>query len=35
MDLNEGILSLKIVEGKLYRDTEMMGKMSPYCTLVY
>ena len=35
MDLNEGILSLKVVEGKLFRDTEMMGKMSPYCTLVY
>ena len=30
MDLNEGILSLKVVEGKLFRDTEMMGKMSPY-----
>ena len=35
MDLNEGILSLNVVEGKLFRDTEMMGKMSPYCTLVY
>lgn len=35
MDLNEGILSLKIVEGKLYRDTEVMGKMSPYVTMVY
>jgi Ca2+-dependent lipid-binding protein len=35
MDLNEGILSLKVVEGKLYRDTEVMGKMSPYCTLVF
>lgn len=35
MNLNEGILSLKIVEGKLYRDTEVMGKMSPYITMVY
>jgi Ca2+-dependent lipid-binding protein len=35
MDLNEGILSLKISEAKLYRDTEVMGKMSPYITMVY
>jgi Ca2+-dependent lipid-binding protein len=35
MSLNEGILSMKVVEGKLYRDTEIMGKMSPYVTLVY
>jgi len=35
MDLNEGILSLKIPEAKLYRDTEVMGKMSPYVTMVY
>jgi Ca2+-dependent lipid-binding protein len=35
MDLNEGILSLKITEAKLYRDTEVMGKMSPYITMVY
>ena len=32
---NEGILTLMIKEGKLQRDTEMFGKMSPYCTVVF
>jgi Ca2+-dependent lipid-binding protein len=35
MELGEGILSLTLVEGKLYRDTEIMGKMSPYCTITF
>ena len=35
MELNEGILSLKCTEGKLTRDTEFFGKMSPYCTITF
>jgi Ca2+-dependent lipid-binding protein len=35
MDLNEGILTLKVLEGKLSRDTEMFGAMSPYCTITF
>ena len=35
MELGKGILSLKVVEGKLFRDTEVMGKMSPYITIVF
>jgi len=35
MELNEGILTLKVVEGKLTRDTEMFGSMSPYCTITF
>lgn len=31
----EGILNVEVSEGKLTHDTEMMGKMSPYCTLVF
>ena len=34
-DLNEGILVLKIEKGELIRDTEMFGKMDPYCTIVF
>ena len=32
---SEGILTVTIVEGDLTRDTEFLGKMSPYCTLVF
>jgi Ca2+-dependent lipid-binding protein len=35
MDLSEGILTVRILEGKFTRDTEMFGQMSPYCTLVF
>ena len=30
-----GIMKLTIVDGRLKRDTEIMGKMSPYVTLVF
>ena len=35
MELGEGLLKLTVVEGKLTRDTELMGKMSPYVTIAY
>jgi len=35
MELNKGLLTLTPVEGKLTRDTEVMGKMSPYITIVF
>lgn len=35
MELNEGLLTLTCVEGKLTHDTEAMGKMSPYITIVF
>ena len=35
MDLNEGILTLTVAEGKLIRDTEFLGKMSPYITIMF
>ena len=35
MDLNEGILTLKVSEGKLTHDTEAFGKMSPYITITF
>lgn len=35
MELGEGILSLTCLEGKLTRDTEFFGKMSPYCTITF
>jgi Ca2+-dependent lipid-binding protein len=35
MELGEGILTLKVVEGKLTHDTEFMGKMSPYITITF
>jgi|TARA_B110001450_G_scaffold133944_1_gene125789 Ca2+-dependent lipid-binding protein len=35
MELGEGLLTLKVEEGKLTRDTEMIGSMSPYCTMVF
>ena len=31
----KGIVTLNVVEGYLFNDTHMFGKMSPYCTLVY
>ena len=34
-DLNEGILEMTLVEAKLTRDTEVMGQMSPYVTMVF
>ena len=34
-DAAKGILTITVVEGKLIRDTEIFGKMSPYCTLSY
>ena len=33
--LNEGVLELTLEEAKLTRDTEVMGSMSPYVTLVF
>lgn len=35
MENTNGILKLTVVDGKLTRDTEMMGKMSPYVTLSF
>jgi len=35
MQLGEGILTLKPVEGKLTRDTEVFGSMSPYITITF
>ena len=35
MELEKGILSLTVVDGKLIRDTEILGRMSPYCTLTF
>ena len=35
MDLSEGILTITLKEGKLTRDTEFLGKMSPYCTIMF
>merc|ERR1712046_38661 len=34
-DLNEGVLEMTLVEAKLTRDTEVMGQMSPYVTMVF
>ena len=35
MELGAGLLTLKVEEGKLTRDTETFGSMSPYITIVY
>jgi len=35
MDLGAGILTVEVKAGKLVRDTEMIGSMSPYITLVF
>lgn len=35
MSEDKGLLTITCVEGKLTRDTEVMGKMSPYCTFVF
>jgi hypothetical protein len=35
MQLSEGVLTLTILEGKLSRDTETFGSMSPYCTIMF
>merc|ERR1711971_1165918 len=35
MDLGKGILTIEVAEGKLTHDTELLGSMSPYCTLVF
>ena len=35
MELNEGILTIKVREARLTRDTEFLGKMSPYCTVIH
>ena len=35
MDLGKGLLTVKFEEAKLVRDTETMGKMSPYLTIVF
>ena len=32
---NEGLLEVQLLKGKLTHDTEMLGKMSPYITLVF
>jgi hypothetical protein len=34
-EFGAGILSVGVREGKLVRDTETFGSMSPYCTLVF
>ena len=35
MQLGEGILTLRPKEGKLVRDTEVFGSMSPYLTITF
>jgi len=35
MQLGEGILTLRPLEGKLTRDTEVFGSMSPYITISF
>lgn len=35
MQLGEGILTVRPKEGKLVRDTEVFGKMSPYLTISF
>ena len=35
MQLGEGILTLRPLEGKLTRDTEVLGSMSPYLTFTF
>jgi Ca2+-dependent lipid-binding protein len=35
MQLGEGILTIRPKEGKLVRDTEVFGSMSPYLTLTF
>jgi len=35
MDAGSGKLKLTICEAKLTRDTEMLGKMDPYCVITY
>ena len=35
MDMSKGILTVKVKEGKLIRDTEYMGTMDPYCTISF
>lgn len=35
MQLGEGILTLRPLEGKLTRDTEVFGSMSPYITFIF
>ena len=35
MELNEGILTIRVKEAKLTRDTEFLGQMSPYCTILH
>jgi len=34
-NLGAGILTVEVSEGNLTHDTEMLGKMSPYCILVH
>ena len=34
-ELGAGILSVTVVKAKLYNNTEMIGNMSPYCTLTF
>jgi Ca2+-dependent lipid-binding protein len=33
--LSKGILNLNVVKAELIRDTELLGSMSPYCTLTH
>lgn len=33
--VGEGILTLCVQGATLVRDTDLIGSMSPYCTLVY
>jgi Ca2+-dependent lipid-binding protein len=30
-----GVLKIKVVEARLFRDTEAFGKMDPYCVLEF
>ena len=30
-----GLLKIKVIEGRLFRDTEMFSKMDPYCVLEF
>ena len=33
--LNKGLLDITLVEANLIRDVEWLGKMDPYCTIIF
>ena len=35
MELNEGILTLRVIRGEFTKNTELMGKMSPYISFQF